>query len=121
MQLRSRALKTLTVAGTLVAAVALHAQADRARALQEQIDRIFKAREYDAPRFGPARWLPDGTAYAIVERPAGGAEGSDIVRYDAATGARTRARAGVAARAARRARRRSTSTTTPGRPTASAC
>ncbi len=89
MHLKSRALKTLTVAGALVAAVALHAQADRARALQEQIDRIFKAREYDAPRFGPARWLPDGTAYAIVERPAGGAEGSEIVRYDAATGARS--------------------------------
>ena len=88
MQLRSRALTALTVAGTLVAAVALHAQADRGRALQEQIDRIFKAREYDAPRFGLARWLPDGTAYAIVERPAGGAEGSEIVRYDAATGAR---------------------------------
>ena len=75
MQLRPRLLTTLTVAGTLVAAVALHAQADRARALQEQIDRIFKAREYDPPRFGPARWLPDGTAYAIVERTAGGAEG----------------------------------------------
>ena len=89
MHLKSRALKTLTIAGTLVAAVALHAQADRSRALQEQIDRIFKAREYDAPRFGPARWLPDGTAYAIVERPAGGAEGSEIVRYDAATGARS--------------------------------
>ncbi len=89
MQWPPRALTTLTVAGTLVAAVALHAQADRGRALQEQIDRIFKAREYDAPRFGPARWLPDGTAYAIVERTAGGAEGSDIVRYDAATGERS--------------------------------
>ena len=55
MQLRSRALTTLTVAGTLVAAVALHAQADRGRALQEQIDRIFKAREYRraAVRAGP--------------------------------------------------------------------
>jgi dipeptidyl-peptidase-4 len=89
MQWTSRALKALTVVGTLVAAAALHAQADRTRALQEQVDRIFKAREYDPPRFGPARWLPDGTAYAIVERPAGGAEGSEIVRYDAATGARS--------------------------------
>jgi|CXWL01.1.fsa_nt_gi dipeptidyl-peptidase-4 len=67
--------------------------------LDEQIDRIFKDKAYEAPRFGPARWLPDGTAYAIVERsgPAGpgqagpdaGAAGSSIVRYDAATGART--------------------------------
>jgi len=55
-------------------------------ALHEQIDRIFASRTYEAPRFGPARWLPDGTAYAIVERGAGG---SEIARYDAATGART--------------------------------
>ena len=89
MQWTPRAFKALTVVGTLTAAAVLHAQADRTRALQEQVDRIFKAREYDAPRFGPARWLPDGTAYAIVERPAGGPEGSEIVRYDAATGARS--------------------------------
>ena len=54
-----------------------------------QIDRIFKDREFNPPRFGPARWLPDGTAYAIVERPAGGADGAEIARYDAATGARS--------------------------------
>lgn len=80
--------RLLTAAVSLVAAVSLSAQqADRASALQAQIDRIFKAREYEAPRFGPARWLPDGTAYAIVERDSAG--GSAIVRYDAATGART--------------------------------
>ena len=65
----------------------IHAQApDRSRALNDQIDRIFKARAYEAPRFGPARWLPDGTGYAVVERSG---DASDIVRYDAATGART--------------------------------
>ena len=121
MQLRSRALTTLTVAGTLVAAVALHAQADRGRALQEQIDRIFKAREYDAPRFGPARWLPDGTAYAIVERPAAAPRAP---RSSATTPRPARGRVLVAAsraRARRAPRRRSTSTTTPGRRTAGAC
>jgi dipeptidyl-peptidase 4 len=54
--------------------------------LRAQIDRIYKDRVYDAPRFGPARWLADGTAYAIVERTETGAE---IARYDAATGARS--------------------------------
>ncbi len=89
MRLRARPLLALTVSILLAVTAAVHAQqSDRANALREQIDRIFKAREYDPPRFGPARWLPDGTAYAIVERPAGG-EGSEIVRYDAATGART--------------------------------
>ena len=61
-------------------------QADVAAALRAQIDRIYIDNAYSAPRFGPARWLPDGTAYAIVERGEGGAE---IARYDAATGART--------------------------------
>ena len=62
-------------------------QAASADALRAQIDRIFKDHAYDAPRFGPARWLPDGTAYAIVERVGGG--GSEIAHYDAVTGARS--------------------------------
>jgi dipeptidyl-peptidase-4 len=62
-------------------------QQDVAAALRAQIDRIYKDHAYDAPRFGPARWLPDGSAYAIVERTADG--GSEIARYDAASGARS--------------------------------
>jgi dipeptidyl-peptidase 4 len=73
----------------VVSVAAAAQQADRARALTDRIDRIFKELAYAAPRFGPARWLPDGTAYAIVETPAGRSEGSEIVRYDAATGARS--------------------------------
>jgi dipeptidyl-peptidase-4 len=71
-------------------------QTDRARALDEQISGIFQAQDYQPPRFGPARWLPDGTAYTIVERSADNADVSDIVRYDAATGARTVLLAGSA-------------------------
>jgi dipeptidyl-peptidase-4 len=75
----------------LTAVAASGQQADRARVLAEQIDRIFTAHTYAAPRFGPARWLPDSTAYAIVERDGvgGGGEGPEIARYDAVTGART--------------------------------
>ena len=76
----------LSIAVTVVALDAQ--QADRISALRTQIDRIFKGREYNPPRFGPARWLPDGTAYAIVETASGGA-GSEIVRYDGITGARS--------------------------------
>ena len=73
------------------------AAGDRAQVLYEQIDRIFAKREYDAPRFGPARWLPGGSAYAIVEPAAAPsnpsaalrASGREIVRYDAATGTRS--------------------------------
>jgi dipeptidyl-peptidase 4 len=64
-------------------------QTDRAQALRDQLDRIYTSREFDSPRFGPARWLPDGKAYAIVERATGSAGGSEIARYDAATGSRT--------------------------------
>lgn len=62
-------------------------QNDRWQALEQQIDRIYKDNEYGLPRFGPARWLGDGTAYTTVERATGAAGGNDIVRYDAATGA----------------------------------
>jgi dipeptidyl-peptidase 4 len=91
MSVTRRRIQGLLIGAAMMAAAAVHAQqADPARArLENQIDRIFKAREYEPPRFGPARWLPDGTAYAIVERPGGGAEKSEIVRYDAATGARS--------------------------------
>ena len=73
----------------IAAATIAHAQqADPARTLRAQLDRIFTDHAYDPPRFGPAVWLPDGAAYAIVEK-AGGGDGSEIARYDAATGART--------------------------------
>ena len=62
-------------------------QVDRWSALEQQIDRIYNAQEYALPRFGPARWLlSDPTAYTTVERAG---DGFDIVRYDAATGARS--------------------------------
>lgn len=83
-----RFVPALILCSSLVA-VATAQQDDRARALDQQIDRIFQANEFALPRFGPARWLADGTAYTTVERVAEPAKGWDIVRYDAATGARS--------------------------------
>lgn len=79
---------TVVVCLALVAGVAAQ-QDDRWKALEQQIDRIYGSSEYSLPRFGPARWLADGTAYTTVERAGGDAGGNDIVRYDAATGARS--------------------------------
>src|SRR5690349_14428333 len=62
------------------------AQDDRAAMVQTSIDHIFRDHDFDPPRFGPALWLPDGTAYAIVERTG---NQSEIAQYDAATGQRT--------------------------------
>jgi len=68
--------------------VSLLAQDSPARAVDEQLGRIFDASEYAVPRFGPARWRPDGVSYAMVEPSPTAGGGFDIVRYDAATGAR---------------------------------
>src|SRR5262245_32443078 len=54
----------------------------RTTALDEQIGRILQASELAVARFGPARWLADGNAYTTVEK-------GDIVRYEAASGARS--------------------------------
>jgi dipeptidyl-peptidase-4 len=85
--IRRRAVASAVVAVMLGAALVAQ-QDERAGRLDQQIDRIYQANEYALPRFGPARWLADGTAYTTVERSSG-TEGSDIVRYDAATGARS--------------------------------
>ena len=76
---------TFAVLGTALDA----RQDERFKALEQQIDRIYATNEYSLPRFGPARWLGDGNAYTIVERNTGASGGADIVRYDAATGARS--------------------------------
>jgi dipeptidyl-peptidase-4 len=48
--------------------------------------RIYGSTEFRAEQFGPARWFPTGTAYTTLEQGTGG--GREMVRYDAATGAR---------------------------------
>ena len=73
----------------LAGAAATAQETDRGRALDEQLGRIFGVGEYAVPRFGPARWLPDGAAYTTVERSADRADARDIVRYDAVSGARS--------------------------------
>jgi dipeptidyl-peptidase-4 len=83
-----RSATTALFASVLLATVVWAQQGEGAEALRAQIDRIFKEQAYVTPRFGPARWLPDGAAYAIVEQPPGGG-GSEIAHYDAVTGTRT--------------------------------
>jgi dipeptidyl-peptidase 4 len=53
------------------------------------VERIFSG-EFRSDFFGPMRWLGNGTAYTTLERTTdSAATGRDLVRYDAATGART--------------------------------
>jgi dipeptidyl-peptidase 4 len=72
---------------TLLTAGLAARQDARWQALAAQIDRIYAANEYALPRFGPARWLADGVSYTTVER--GPTGGSEIIRYDAASGNRS--------------------------------
>ena len=56
--------------------------------LSQQIVRIFSTDTYTPPRFGPARWLPGGEAYTLLEASAAPSVGTDIVRYEAVSGQR---------------------------------
>ncbi len=52
------------------------------------LDRLFASRDFASDRFGPARWLADG-GYTTLEPSTAPSGGTDIVRYDPATGNRT--------------------------------
>jgi dipeptidyl-peptidase-4 len=86
MSVRIRILALLVAAGAAAATSAASAQsADRSRLT---IDRIFASRDFAPELFGPSVWLPDGGGYTTVEPSAEAGGGADLVRYDAATGAR---------------------------------
>jgi dipeptidyl-peptidase-4 len=52
------------------------------------LDKVFGSNYLKAERFGPARWLEDGTGYTTLEPSEKTKLGEDIVAYDAATGKR---------------------------------
>ncbi|MGH7588692.1 MAG: S9 family peptidase [Gemmatimonadota bacterium] len=70
----------------LTAAAPLSAQSSDPGTLT--LERIFASSEFRSDGFGPARWLEGEAAYTTVEPSDTVEGGSDIVRYDAATGAR---------------------------------
>jgi len=52
------------------------------------LERIFSSDEFKAEKFGPARWLQDGTGYTTLEDSKSLESGKDIVRYDPNSGTR---------------------------------
>ena len=53
------------------------------------VKRIFTDRDFQAERFGPARWLENGKAYTTVEPSPDVKDGQDIIRYEADSGNRS--------------------------------
>jgi len=81
-----RASRALRVAALLLTVAAPAAAQQDASLLTNE--RIFASRDFASARFGPARWLEDGSGYTTVER-APSVRGLDIVRYDPGSGARS--------------------------------
>lgn len=90
MPRKTRSLLFLSLClGLAVSRAGLAGDSKASGELSAQLARIFAAREFEAKRFGPSRWIEEGKAYTTVEPSAAVAEAKDIVRYDSATGART--------------------------------
>ena len=87
----ARTLSRLALLLSLLAGVPLLAADPRADALHAQLQRIFSEKKFEARKLGPSRWTDGGKFYTTLE-PAAAAgdnpDAQDIVRYDAATGAR---------------------------------
>jgi dipeptidyl-peptidase-4 len=85
---RRRSAWRAVAAGLAIGVIALSpARAQRPDSSLLTLDRLFSSSSFQAKEFGPAQWI-SGSVYTIVERRAGGS-GTDIVRYDATSGART--------------------------------
>jgi len=52
------------------------------------LERIFDSNEFEAEKFGPARWLENGSGYTTLEDSDTQEGGKDIVRYNPETGSR---------------------------------
>jgi dipeptidyl-peptidase-4 len=52
------------------------------------LNKIYGSNYFRAERFGPTRWLDDGTGYTTLEPSGNNKGGDDIVSYDAASGTR---------------------------------
>lgn len=85
-----RVLRTAAALGLLVLAAPFAPAADTkaGEALHAQLERLFTKKDFEAKKFGPSKWLEGGKAYTTLEPSTAVAGGTDIVRYDTATGAR---------------------------------
>jgi len=79
-------MKRLTLLTAILILVVSGCKARQTDPSELTLDRIFSSREFFGDRFGPVRWLEDGSGYTTVEASEAEDGGQDIVRYDPATG-----------------------------------
>jgi len=83
---RTAAITTILLALTVHTVVATEDAVDPS---ELSLERIFKDKEFRVERYGPARWLEDGSGYTTLEPSPDFDKAKDIVRYDPATGVRS--------------------------------
>ena len=79
----------MLVIAVLSAAGGVRLSAEQAPDSLVTLHRLFETSDFDGEGPGQLRWLPDGAGYTMLESPGPDKSGRDLVRYDAATGART--------------------------------
>ena len=72
----------------VLAAHAVIASEDVVYSPELSLERIFKDRDFRVERYGPARWLENGSGYTTLEASLDFDGAKDIVRYDPPTGER---------------------------------
>jgi dipeptidyl-peptidase-4 len=78
------------IASVLATAVAEAQPASAGDPSLVTLDRIFKTKDFQPERFGPARFLDGGASYTTLEAPGGPSTSGprELIRYDTATGRR---------------------------------
>jgi len=86
--IEARATVRCMLVGVLILAVGRPAGAQEVSSDTLSLARIFSSADFSSERFGPARWLVDGSGYTTLERSRTLVGGTDIVRYDPESGRR---------------------------------
>jgi hypothetical protein len=66
--------------GFFVSTIIVHAQENNQNI--PTLERIYKDKEFSLKRFGPARWLEDGSGYTTLEESDTFPKAMDIIKYD---------------------------------------
>jgi len=77
----------LFLIGIIITSVFVNAQEKKQEVLT--LERIYKDNEFSLKRFGPTRWLEDGSGYTTLEVSPGFPKARDIIKYSPLSGTRS--------------------------------